>query len=258
MRRGAQSDGTFGTQLPVALRMTIRPLNAANVPAIVPLAALTLTALLIRLPLLSLGLWRDEGATYFDVLPTHFADLLARVVRCEQNPPGFFLVMHAWTSRFGFGELALKSPPLLFGVLTVPAVYALGSVAGGRLVALLAAGSVTFSPELVYYSQEARPYSFAVLLSAIAVFAYVRAITTGRWDVIAAWVAIASALIYVQYTGLVVLMGLALATVYLALMRQPVPAGRLAFAFGAVALLFSPWLPVFVYQYRGSNVPGRR
>lgn len=213
-----------------------------------PLVALTLIALLVRLPLLSLGLWRDEASTYIDVLPARIGDVVARVASSEQNPPGFFVFMHAWTCLFGFAEVALKSPSLLFGVLAVPAAYALGSVTGGRLVALLAAGSVAFSPELVYYSQEARPYSLAVLLSTLAVFAFWRATTTGRWDVIALWVVIASALIYVQYTGLVVLLGLALATVYLVLMRQPVPAGRLVFGFGAVALLFSPWLPSFVRQ----------
>ncbi len=216
--------------------------------ALLPVAGITLIALAVRVPLLSIGMWRDEAYTYFDILPATIHGVLARIAVSESNPPVFFVVMHAWSSLFGFDELALKTPPLLFGILTVPAVYALGRASGGRFVALWSAGFAALAPELAYYSQEVRPYSLAVLLTVLTVVTYWRALTTRRWDAFATWVVAATLLIYVQYTGLFVLAGLALATAYLAAMRVAIPWRRLVLAFAAVALLFSPWFPNFVHH----------
>jgi 4-amino-4-deoxy-L-arabinose transferase-like glycosyltransferase len=112
--------------------------------------ALAIVGLLLRLPGLRLGLWRDEAATYFDALPASLHGLLARVAYSELNPPGFFLVMLAWLRAFGADETLFKLPAFAFGVLLIPAVYALGRAAGSSKAGLLAAGITSFAPEAVY------------------------------------------------------------------------------------------------------------
>ena len=83
---------------------------------------------LLRLPSLRLGLWRDEGATYFDAIPADLGEVFQTVAHCELNPPGFYVVMHYWMQWFGDGEIIFKGPALILGLLIIPATYGLGRV----------------------------------------------------------------------------------------------------------------------------------
>jgi hypothetical protein len=216
------------------------------------LAALVILGLLLRLPALRLGLWRDEASTFFDVSPATLGEMFRTVARCELNPPGFFVVMRQWVALFGAGEVAFKLPALLFGLSLVPAAYALGRTIDSRATGLVAAGFAAFAPEAVYYSQEARPYAMAALLSCLAVRSYLRALRAPRPLRDLAWfTAWASLLVYTQYTGGLIVGVLAVATAWLAWRREAgvrwVPLGL---AFGVVGLLFAPWLPTFLVHHR--------
>lgn len=210
--------------------------------------SLLLVGLLLRLPSLRLGLWRDEGSTYFDALPTSLSEVIKTVTLCELNPPGFYLLMHQWMQWFGAGEVVFKLPALIFALLTIIAVYMLGRVVGSPRIGFVAAALTTIAPEAIFYSQEARPYSLTALLSCLVVLLYCKALTSKhqKWYLFG-FVLCASLLLYVQYTGLLLVGSLAVITLYLLWSRK----GRLkiipfALSFAAVFLLFTPWLPVFL------------
>jgi len=135
---------------------------------------------LLRLPFLRLGLFRDEGSTYFDALPTTPGEVVRTVILCELNPPGFFLIMHQWMRWFGSQEIIFKLPALIFGLVLIAATYGLGRVVGSRTTALLAALFATLASAAVYYSQEARPYTLSALLSWLSVLLYCQAIRSKR------------------------------------------------------------------------------
>ena len=216
------------------------------------LAVLMAAGLLLRLPLLRLGLWRDEASTYFDVVPATLGAMIHTVATCELNPPGFFLIMRQWVHVFGAGDVAFKVPALLFGLSMIPAAYLLGSTAGSRATGLIAAGFATFAPQAVYFSQEARPYSLAALLCCCTGVAFLKALR-GRCALrdLAWFVVWASLFVYVQYTGLLVVVALAIAAAGIALRRESgvrwIPLGL---AFAAIGLLFAPWLPTFLVHLR--------
>jgi hypothetical protein len=211
-------------------------------------ASLLVLGLLLRLPSLRLGLWRDEGSTYFDVIPSSLTEVIKTVIRCELNPPGFFLIMHQWMHWFGAGEIVLKILPLLFGLLLIVATYELGCVVKSRITGLIAAAITTITPTTVYYSQEARPYTLAALLCCLVVLMYCKAVESEhKQRYLLGFVLFGCLLTYAQYTGLLVLIILALVTVYLLWRREPgVKLVPFAFAFGAIFLLFTPWLPIFL------------
>jgi Dolichyl-phosphate-mannose-protein mannosyltransferase len=208
--------------------------------------------LLLRLPNLRLGLWRDEGSTYFDALPESWSEVIRTTTYSELNPPGFFLLMHQWMQWFGSQELVFKVPALIFGVLLIPAIYWLGRVCYSHQTGLMAAAIATFSPEALYYSQEARPYTLTTLLCCLTVMFYYRAIQRSKVSALLGFVACGTLLLYVQYTGCLLLSGLGLATLYLKWRQQRCPQSNpirlwpLALAFGCIFLLFLPWLPVFL------------
>jgi hypothetical protein len=217
------------------------------------LAILLLGGLLLRLPGLELGLWRDEASSYLNALPDTLDGVLARVAANELNPPGFFLALHAWMGAVGADEAAIKVPALLSGLLLVPAVYALGHAVQGRWAGLVGAALAAVSPPLVYYSQELRPYTLAALLATLTVLAYVKALgKRHRRAYLAAFTLGAASLLYVQYTGLVLLGALALVTAALAT-RRLVPWRPHLVAFAAVGVLFLPWLAVFLSHLAAEN-----
>ncbi|KAB8320800.1 hypothetical protein SD81_004390 [Tolypothrix campylonemoides VB511288] len=219
------------------------------------LGGLMLIGLLLRLPSLNLGLWRDEGSTYFDVLPANLGELIKTIIYSELNPPGFYLIMHQWMQWFGAGEVVFKLPAFGFGLLLIPATYTLGRVVSSRRTGLIAAAITTFAFQSIYYSQEARPYSLTALLCCLVVLMYCKALLSKHqtWY-LAGFVICASLLLYVQYTGLLLIGSLAIATLYLLWHRTPnVRLISFAIAFGSIFLLFTPWLQIFLtHLYTGT------
>ncbi|MEO8423560.1 MAG: glycosyltransferase family 39 protein [Actinomycetota bacterium] len=74
------------------------------------------------------------------------------------NPPLYYSLLHGWLV-FGNGEASLRLLSALFGVLTIPLVYALGRTIRDHRLGIVAALLFAISPFQVWYSQEARGYS---------------------------------------------------------------------------------------------------
>ena len=79
----------------------------------------TAVGLALRLPLLTRGIWRDEGSTYADVLAPSLGAMLAHLPVTELTPPLYFIVMFYWTRAAGTSEVALHVPSLIFGLATI-------------------------------------------------------------------------------------------------------------------------------------------
>jgi len=157
------------------------PPGHARLPAWWPLAALTVLAAALRFSTLDLqSFWYDEAFTPVHVLHPSLAATLHGVVRTENTPPLWYVVIWAWSRIFGVGMIALRFPSAVAGVLTVPVAWAIGrelggAEKGGRRAAIVCAGLVAVNPLFVWYSQEARAYGLYVLLSAVAMLCFLRA-----------------------------------------------------------------------------------
>lgn len=95
--------------------------------------------------------------------------VVQRLFSEDHHPPLYFVLAHWWMRLFPpDGEYislwAARSLPALFGVISIPASYALGWLAfRSRLVAQLAAALMAVSPYGIFLAQEARHYSLAAL-----------------------------------------------------------------------------------------------
>ncbi len=148
-----------------------------RLPSWWPLAALVLLAAALRLATLTeQSFWYDEAFTPVHVLHNGLGATLRAVVHHENTPPLWYLIAWADARLFGDGELALRLPSALAGVLTVPVVWATARQLAGRRAALIAAAIVAVNPLFVWYSQEARAYGLFVLMSALAMLCFVRAL----------------------------------------------------------------------------------
>jgi uncharacterized membrane protein len=172
----------------VAVDERVAP-RVRRLPSWWPLAALTLLAAVLRFATLGeQSFWYDEAFTPVHVLHSGLGATLHSVVHTENTPPLWYLVAWVDVRIFGDGAIALRFPSALAGVATVPVVWAIcerlgGGSAVGRRAALFAAAIVAVDPLFVWYSQEARAYGLFVLLGALAILGFVRALeapTRGR------------------------------------------------------------------------------
>jgi mannosyltransferase len=208
------------------------------------LLGITLLAFALRLYHLSFqSLWRDEvDAILF--AQRDLPAILATFVQPGQNGPLYFLSLHFWLAAAGTSEFALRFFSLLFGLLTVPLLYALGRRLLGTTAGLMAALLLAVSPYHVWYSQEGKMYALVVFLAILSLHLFSRALAENRWGWWLGYLAVTGLALYVHFfTPLLVLVALAW---FLLSGRWRRPTlGRLALALAGLALIALPivrWL----------------
>jgi 4-amino-4-deoxy-L-arabinose transferase-like glycosyltransferase len=209
------------------------------------LGAIVVLAALLRFATLhTQSIWFDEAATW-DLVRRPFGEMLGRIPDGESNPPLFYVLEWGWTRVFGDGEVGLRSLPALAGLLTVPVAYAIGRHAAGGVAraGLAAAALVAVNPLLVWFSQEARSYALATLLSAVALLLFQRALDDRRGRLLAGWAIAAALALATHYFTAFVLAPQALWLLW----RHPHRRGALI-AVGAVAAAGLALLPLLLAQ----------
>jgi len=205
-------------------------------------AALRLTGLEVQ------SLWNDELSSWFRSHYASLADVIQLGVVPDVHPPGFQLLLYFVERTLGSSEWALRLPSALFGILTVAVMYLLGrrlySESEGLVAAALTA--VLWCP--LYYSQEARPYSLLLLLSASSTYFWIGMLEEARRGGVPVWrswvpyVVCASLALYAHYFGLLLVACQTLGSAAYALWlggrwRRPVVAAVL------IGVAYLPWMP---------------
>ena len=123
-------------------------------------------AFLIRLIALNQSLWLDEAVTAKVVINYGFTDIISKFSPNDFHPPLYYLFMKLWTNFFGYSEIALRMPSVIFSLLTGYVVYLIGGI--------WSAVFFLFNPLIVYYSQEARMYMMATFLLTAGSYYFVK------------------------------------------------------------------------------------
>ena len=129
-----------------------------------------ISAFLIRLISLNQSLWLDEATTAKVVQQYNLLEIITKFSANDFHPPLYYLVMKIWTNVFGYSEIALRIPSVLFSLLTGCLVSLLGKRIKDENTGIWAAAFFLFNPLIVYYSQEARMYMMATMLLTASLF----------------------------------------------------------------------------------------
>jgi hypothetical protein len=236
--------------------------GAARAPrwTLAAVAGLTALALALRFLIgLHSGLWRDEGLFLFVVDEPSWGAVLDFLRQHESHPPLFYAVMRVWLSLVGDTDAHAIAVPIVFGAAIVPTLYTVGARLLSWRVGLLAAALATFSPILVEYGTQVRPYSLLPLLALVATFSLVRAVDLGgrrRW---LGYTAATLALVYTHNWGWLVLgaqwVALAVCLVRGVPRRRTVVVREWAAAQALIAVGFLPWLAAFAHQIAHAGHP---
>ncbi|HEY7072440.1 MAG TPA: glycosyltransferase family 39 protein [Acidimicrobiales bacterium] len=213
------------------------------------LAGLVAVAAVARLAVLR-PLWVDEAATAQGSRGT-LAAMLDSARTAGAHPP--LLDVLIWLSRhlLGAGELALRMPSLLAGVLLVPALYVTGTRLYDRRVGLIAAVIGAVGPGLLWLSTQARPGMVTALFATLALLAMLRAVESERpfdWLLFGAAGAVLVWSHQLAFLHAAVLFG-AVAAVAWRRARRGEPVERLvAGGLGALALTGAAFVALLVYR----------
>ena len=203
------------------------------------------------------SLWYDETVSAH-LASKSILGLVAHTAR-DIHPPGYYLLLHAWTYLGGDSEFALAFFSVAFGVLLIPLTYALARRLSGRMAALWAALLVVMSPFNLWYSQEVRMYTLGALLGLVTLWCGLNAVARDsipRYTYLIGYLLAAAAGLYVLYYFGFLLVTLNLLIIgYLLLNRRFRRLGLWLLAQAAVLILYLPWLPIAWRQATHPPVP---
>ncbi|QKD83337.1 glycosyltransferase [Thermoleptolyngbya sichuanensis A183] len=154
-------------------------------------------------------------------------DVVRYLMSESTHPPVYFLLSHFWLKLFpalpqGIVSVwAGRSLSVVFAILTVPAIYGLGWLAGrSRLAANLSAILYAVSPYAVFLAQDARHYTLALLLITLSFCCLVVAVRKMQarqpiplW-LCAGWVAVNALGVAVHYFVMLSLLSEAIALLF--------------------------------------------
>jgi hypothetical protein len=196
------------------------------------------------------SLWYDEGySAMMAGLP--LAEIAYRAAQ-DFTPPGYYVLLKAWTAWAGYSEFSLRFLSAMIGLLIVAGTYRLGHCLFARREAgWLAAALLAVAPFAIWHGRNARPYALQTLGIALGTLCLVQAIKAPtprrrRW----AWAGLALADTVALYAHTTAVIGVAFHTALLAVVacrnrRLRWPA---LLTLIAVGLAWAPWV---LYAYPG-------
>lgn len=125
------------------------------------------------------GLWLDETFSIW-MAKQSVTEMLQWVIKIDQHPPLYYLLLHYWMGRFGDNVYYVRLLSALLGVGTIPVMYLIGKRLSGALVGLAAAVFLAVSPFHIYFAQETRMYTLLTFNTAVAICALVWLLTDTR------------------------------------------------------------------------------
>lgn len=185
--------------------------------------------LIIRLISLNQSLWLDEATTAL-VSQMPLVDFFTKFMPADFHPPLYYLTISLWSTVFDYGEIALRIPSVIFGILTIYIVYLIAKQTKLKWPIIPALFLAT-SGLHVYYSQEARMYAMATFLVSYLVYLYLKE----KWSLFSIVLVM---LFLTDYVSLLILPVLFLYKYSRKLVYSAIP----------LAITFLVWLPILIKQ----------
>jgi Dolichyl-phosphate-mannose-protein mannosyltransferase len=219
------------------------------------LALVVAIGLALRLPryLGRPSLWIDEARLALSVAGRTWRGLLLPLDYDQTAPVVFLWLEKAAITIGGIGELALRAPVFIAGLLVIPLLHGVARRFVDARTALIAAAIGAVSPLLIQYSIEAKPYSVD-LLASLALLHLGLDWSDRPASAEAAWRAAAVGVlaVWISTPAILVLVGIA-AALWLAPVKARPPRSRLCAILALWGVSFAAAYSV-VYRPAATNV----
>jgi hypothetical protein len=196
-------------------------------------------------------LWLDETVSYWQIAGG-FRQIWNRSLPVPSFPAYLYIL---WLTKtlFGSQELVLRIPSILAMLAAVYMFYRCARELFSQDVSLVATVLFAFHTEIVFAAIDVRPYAFAILMTNLAILAFLRWIKTNKLGYAALFGVASAGIFHFQY-----LFGCILAAfvVYYIATRWASLASdmrQIAVAFGCFLALMLPLAPQLMNMYRTRN-----
>lgn len=214
------------------------------------LILITLLAFILRLLGANQSFWLDEGSSIvFARLPI---PSLFTAIQNDFHPPLFYLLLHYWLPLAGKSETLIRLPAIIFGVLTVPALYFLVKLFHFKEkmpLAMIAAFLLALNPFHVYYSQELRMYSLNTFLTVLSWLCLKKWLVDKQKHFPNLYFLVSLANLYTFYGAF---FNLVAQWVYFIWQKRSL-SKKFLIANTLLAVFYLPWLPTFLTQLKGGG-----
>lgn len=212
--------------------------------------------LILRLISLNQSLWLDEAINVMAAKSYSFLGILTEYAKADFHPPLYFAIIWIWTKLFGFSEIIVRLPSVIFGLLTIWLVYLTGRKVYSKKLGILAAFLLALNPLHIYYSQEARMYSLATLAVGLNFLLFIKLIKNEKVN-----------FIFIIFSDLLILMSDYVAylvfpaqLLFILLLKKNYLLKKWSISLLIALIVSSFWIPVFLNQinigYRvSSDIP---
>jgi mannosyltransferase len=148
--------------------------------------------------------WLDEAASSM-LAHSSWHTFASAVLHRQANMTLYYLLLRGWM-HFGSSEAFVRSLSVLFGVAAIPVMYQFSKYVFEQQTARTAALLLSVHQFHVQYSQEARTYSLAVLLTLLSCYFLVRLLSNNSGRLWAAYITTSVLLMYAHVFGTWVLL----------------------------------------------------
>jgi mannosyltransferase len=219
------------------------------------LLVLTALSAFLRTRSLSGQFWFNEALA--TGIASHSLSALPGVLRQGGSSPLYYLVLHFWIDGLGSGENVTHALSLVFGLLSIPAGMWAGWSLFGRRAGFFAAVLFAFSSYLTRYAQETQLYELMVLLGVFATAGFIHVFVYRRRRYLWLFVAATTLMLYTQASAALFCAGTAVAViaVYVTSDDRRGILRDAGIGFGAVLILYLPWLPTTIFQLGHTTSP---
>ena len=198
----------------------------------------------------------DEFSALFRTEYTGFTDLIkSGVMENDMHPAGVQVFLYYWVQWVGFNEFWIKLPFALCGVITVFLFYEIGKQWFNETVALVSTSFFACTQFFVFYSQLARPYAMGLFAVMTLVFIWTKIIKSEKPSRLM-WGLFAFSLFFAAIMHAFSMF--AATIIYLSGLWFLNPKLRKAYFFAAIGavILYSPHIPVFLFQLSQPDIGG--
>ena len=152
------------------------------------------------------SIWLDEAYT-IEISKQDPLGIIKQIfIDNENHPPLYYSIVHYWMMAFGDSEFSVRFPSVIFGVLSIAAIYKVARLLFDKNTALLSALILATSAFLIKYSQDARSYSLMVLLTLLSFYFFLKLLEHKSFRNSALYLATSLLLLYTHYYSLLLIL----------------------------------------------------
>jgi uncharacterized membrane protein len=152
------------------------------------------------------SIWFDEAVSVAASKLGLLDQIRWNLTSSDNNPPLYYAFLRVWVHLFGDSELAVRLPSAIFGSLSIPLIYVVGTMLFNRKAALLAALILAVSVFHIKFSQEGRAYSLSALLTLLSYYFFFKCAARGKRSDSTGYVVSSVLLMYTHYYGIFIIL----------------------------------------------------